>query len=183
VTPPERRYYPPPPGTPTATPPIPLWVWITVSLVILAVLAAAFPVYRYIHQRAQQADAIIAPLHASMTAGNDAAIFAAADPSYQSEVGRAKSDQLFDFVRQHLGAPVSSSVVGFQTFTDTRDGTRVVYTFSTMFTKGMGTEFITLHKVDNHYFLLGYNVVSPLIKPSEVPGQLNPHPSRAASRK
>jgi hypothetical protein len=107
-----------------------------------------------------------------MTAGDDAGIFNNSDPDYQAQVGKAKSNQLFDFVRERLGAPLSSRAVGFNMTSTSRYGEVLTLTFETKFSKGQGTETIKWHKVGGRYQLIGYHVDSSAIKQSNVPQNL-----------
>jgi hypothetical protein len=119
-----------------------------------------------------KADPLIAGLHEKMAKGDDAGIFAESDPAYQEQVGREKSDQLFDYVRQQLGAPQSTTLISQTVSDNSREGAGLTLIFSTVFDKGTGTETVKLRKTNGVYRMLGYNVLSPQIKGDEVPTEI-----------
>jgi hypothetical protein len=162
--PPPPRFYPAPPPE---LKPIAPWIWIASIVGVLALCAAAIPLYKSynsIKAQTQQANDLLAGLHAKMIQADDAGIFAASDPLYQQEVGEAKSDALFDNIRQQLGAPRSSIYVGEKTLTDPKYGSVLSLTFSTRFDLGTGREIFTLRKSDSGYRMLRYVVRSKELK-------------------
>jgi hypothetical protein len=170
--PPVPRYYPRPPAPPPVLKPISPWVWIGAAVVVLALIGAAFPLYRLFHTQWHKADPIIAALHAQMAKGDDAGIFAQSDPAYQAQVGVTKSNELFDHVRQQLGAPHSSTCISQNISSDSKFGETLTLVFQTDFDKGTGTETLRMHKVGGAYKLLGYYVRSPQIPQDAVPADL-----------
>jgi hypothetical protein len=161
-----------PPAPPADLKPIASWIWITTALVVVLLVALAIPVVRMIREQRRLASIAVVSLHASMTKGDDAGIFAAADASYQQQVGRQKSDKLFDFVHARLGTPHDSKLTGTYVSSDTKAGQVLTLQYRTVFDKGLGTESIKLHKVGGEYLLLGYYVNSPRMSAKDIPDDL-----------
>jgi hypothetical protein len=168
---PAPLYYPAPVQA-TAIKPVPRWVWIASAIAVVCLIAAAIPIYKIVRTQWRKADAYIAPLHAKMIQGDDAGIFAESDPAYQQSVGLEKSNHLFDYVREQLGAPRSSTCIGQNISAKTGEGSILTLTFSTVFDKGTGTERVSLHKLNGVYRMVGYNVQSPQIPQSHIPSEL-----------
>jgi hypothetical protein len=153
---PPRNYPAPPP----AIKPIPRWIWIAAAVLILAAGVAAISVYKTIHTRWRANYLYIDALHAKMTQGDDAGIFAQADPEWQQEIGHEKSNHIFDYVRDQLGAPRSTSCTNQDISTNATDGTILTLTFTTVFDKGTATETLKLHKSNGVYRMISYNINS-----------------------
>lgn len=167
-----RPIYPPAP--PPELKPIPRWVWISVAAFVLVIGFVCIPIYRAVRREQRLGSSVVRTIHSQMRAGDDAAIFNAADTAYQQQVGRKKSDELFDWVRSSLGAPHHSQRTGTFTSTSTEEGTVLTLDYRTNFDKGVGTETFRLHKVNGVYLLLRYTVVSPQIRQQDVPQDLQP---------
>jgi hypothetical protein len=159
--------------------PISKWIWIaSVAGVLFCVVVLIFGVKAWRAQTHLGA-VVVDALHANMTKGDDAAIFAASDPAYQGDIGLEKSNKLFDFVRTHLGAPRSSFRINTTVKSTTKYGEILTLVDQTVFDKGSGTETITLHKVNGTYKLMGYFVRSPQMNENDVPKDLKP-PSKTS---
>lgn len=170
---PAPLYYPAPLQT-APIKPLPRWIWIASAIAVVCLIAAAIPIYKIVSTQWRKANAYIAPLHAKMIQGDDAGIFADSDPAYQQEVGLQKSNHLFDYVRDQLGAPRSSTCIGQNISAKTGEGAILTLTFSTVFDKGTGTETLSLRKLNGVYRMVGYHVQSPQIKQTYVPSELKP---------
>ncbi len=168
--PPSSFFMPPAPAP--LLKPISPWVWIGAAsiLVFLAVLGVRV-VANMRHQTAV-ISGVVATLHASMTKGDDVAIFNNADPAYQQQVGLQKSAHLFDYVRNSLGAPRSPHLIGTYISADSKTGQVLTLEYQTSFDKGAGTETIKFHKVDGRYLLLAYTVQSTKMNQSQIPADL-----------
>lgn len=171
-------YYPPPP-TQTVVKPIGRWVWGVVALLLVILVAGGAYAYRRVTGSAL---AIVAPLHAEMVAGRVESIFQESDQAFQAQVGREKSDQLFQFVQDKLGAPVASHLSGINWATTSQAGDVTTMVFTTRFVKGEGTETIKWHRVQGVYRLLSYTVTSPKIVPADVPQNLRSVPAKSSER-
>jgi hypothetical protein len=162
------RYFPPAPP-PSVTKPVAKWVWLGSALLIAAIIACAIAIYRAADRSFL---ALVAPLHARMAAGDDAGIFSNSDPAYQVQVGATKSNQLFDYVRDRLGAPLFCHVSGFNYSGDAKEGVQLTLVFTTTFSKGNGTETIKWRKVNGQFRLLSYRVVSTKLVEGDIPQNL-----------
>jgi hypothetical protein len=164
------RFYPLPPAPPAAIKPIPRWIWIITAVLILAVGGATVPIYKSFHSHWREAYPYIDSLHAKMTQGDDAGIYAQADPAWQQEIGQEKSNHIFDYVRNQLGAPRSTACTNQNISTNATSGTTLVLTFTTVFDKGTGIETLTLHQSNGVYRMIGYNIHSDELKaiPSDI---------------
>jgi hypothetical protein len=161
-----------PPAPPADLKPIANWIWITAVLVVVLLVVLAIPAVRSMREQTRLTSIAVASLHTSMTKGDDAGIFAAADASYQQQVGREKSDKLFDFVRARLGAPHDSKLMSTYVSSDAKVGQVLTLRYRTTFDKGPGTESIKLHKAGGTYLMLGYYVHSPRMNVKDIPADL-----------
>jgi hypothetical protein len=166
------RFYTPPAPPTVVLKPVAPWIWIASALVIVALVASAFPLIKMFRAQSGLANPVVTQLHARMTAADNAAIYADADPSYQTDVGRQGSNDLFDFVRTKLGTPHYSTRIGTNISNDSKTGEVLTLEYATAFDNGSGTETIKLHKSNGVYKLLGYEVQSPLLKQEDIPVKL-----------
>ncbi len=160
--------YPPPPAI-KAVKPVPVWLWGAIALIVVAVCIAVVVAIR---QGSKGALAMVAPLHAQMVNGDVDGIFKDSDPVYQEQVGAVRSKQIFDLVRERLGAPESSRVAGFNFSTESKTGEELTLTFTTKFTHGTATETIKWRNINGRYRLLAYHIESQKMIESEIPQNL-----------
>ncbi|MGA7156676.1 MAG: hypothetical protein WBY53_07520 [Acidobacteriaceae bacterium] len=161
-----------PPAPPPELKPIPRWIWISVACFLVVMSFLAIPVFRAARRQTRMGAGTVRTIHAAMRKQDDAVIFTEADGAYQQQVGRKKSDELFNWVRASLGAPHASTRIGTFGSASTKDGTILTLTYETRFDKGLGTETIQLHKVNGKYLLYGYTVKSPQMREQDVPADL-----------
>lgn len=161
-----------PPAPPADLKPIPRWVWISVAAFLIVLTVLAVPVYRSIRTQSHLASSAVNTLHADMTRRKDAMIFDQSDAAYQQDVGRKKSDELFDWVYSSLGDPHDATLVGTYASANAKTGEILTLTYKTNFDKGVATETIKLHKVGDRYLLIAYTVQSPQLKQEDVPTDL-----------
>jgi hypothetical protein len=147
-------------------------MWLSGAAFVVLMACLAVPAIRMIRQQSRLGSSTVRSIHVAMRKRDDAAIFNAADIAYQQQVGRTKSDELFDWVQSSLGAPHSSTRISTTTSTTKQEGTVLTLTYETAFDKGMGTETIKLHEVNGRYLMMGYSVQSPQINSRDVPKDL-----------
>lgn len=156
------------------------WLWLTLGFVCVLILAGLFfaglKLYRLFQQSGQQQ---IVQLHNHMKAKEFAAIFDESDPAYQHDVGRDRSDALFQLIHDHMGDPVSYRVQNVSKSTNTTTGTTEDLILSTTFTKGIGVERLNFRKVGGVWRMVGYHCRSHLLdgvkmKPDVKPKDDNP---------
>jgi hypothetical protein len=163
------RFYPAPP---VELKPISKWMWIaSVAGVLLFGTVLIFGLRAW-RSETHLGSVAVDALHANMTQGDDAAIFAQSDPAYQHDVGLEKSNRLFDLVHNRLGIPRTSFRINTNVKATTKFGETLTLVNQTMFDNGSGTETIILHKVKNTYKLLGYYVRSPQMDANVIPKDL-----------
>lgn len=144
-------------------PPVERWVWIGSIVGILVLAAISVPLVRMFMARTHEGQAVADVLHKQMRAHDLAGIYDDSDPSYKDEVGRQRSDDLFNRIHDRMGDPRDSKTIGETTSQTSNYGELLALRFRTKFDKGMATEVVTLHQIDGRYRMIGYHVYSPLL--------------------
>jgi hypothetical protein len=144
--------------------PVRQWIWWAGGALLLLLIAGATWSGVKLWGAFQSSGKVqITRLHQEMKSQDWDTILKEADPAYQEQVGKAKSDELFEVVHEHMGDPVSYSVDNVNVATDKTEGTTETLVLETKFTKGNGTETLKYHKVDGVWRMIAYTCHSKLL--------------------